>query len=113
LKGVLDEARIESGVCSSNWIWASWATVASNTNLQNYSSVTQQPPALTIGIGGGNGTYFSWPGSGVGFLLYQATNLVPPVAWTLATNQPMLISNQWQSVLPVGGNAGFFRLQSQ
>jgi formylmethanofuran dehydrogenase subunit A len=110
---VLDEARIESGVCSSNWIWASWATVASNSTLQNYSSVTQQPPALTIGSGVGNGTLLSWPGSGVGFVLYTATNLVPPVAWTLATSQPVLTNTQWQITLPVDSNTGFFRLQSQ
>ena len=114
VKGVLDEARIESGVCSSNWIWASWATVASNSTLQKYSPVTQQPPALTIGIGGGNGTWLSWPGSGVGFVLYTTTNLISPGAWSLAANQPLLTNNQWQINLPAADNGTrFYRLKSQ
>ena len=112
-KGVLDEARIESGVCSSNWIWASYMTVASNSTLQNYSSVTQQPPALTIGLGAGNGTILNWPGCGVGFILCTATNLAPPVAWTRATNQPYMTNNQWQTGLPAGNGTAYFRLVSQ
>jgi hypothetical protein len=112
--GALDEARIQSGVQSSNWIWTSWATVASNSALQNYSPVTQQPPALTIGVGVGNGTILSWPGNGVGFALYTTTNLSAPVVWNLATNQPMLTSNQWQITLQAGGgNVCFYRLESQ
>jgi hypothetical protein len=114
VKGVLDEARIESGVCSSNWIWASWATVASNSTLQNYSPVTQQPPALAIGIGGGNGTWLSWPGSGVGFVLYTTTNLTLPGAWTLVASQPILTNNQWQINLPAADNGTrFYCLESQ
>jgi hypothetical protein len=110
LTGTLDEARIESGLGSSNWIWASWATVASNSLLENYSAVTQQPPALSIGLGGG--TLLSWPGSGVGFGLYTATNLAPPVVWTPATNQPVLTNDQWQITLPVGKSTVFFRIES-
>jgi hypothetical protein len=112
LKGTLDEARIESGICSSNWIWASWATVAANSTLENYSAVTQQTPGLTIGTNAGGGALLSWPGSGVGFALCTTTNLMPPVVWVSATNQPILSSNQWQIALPVGNGTGYFRLES-
>lgn len=111
-KGSLDEARIEAGLDSTNWVWASWATVAANSTLENYSAVMQQAPALSVGVVSG-GALLSWPGSGVGYALYTATNLVPPVAWTLATNQPVLINNQWQITLPTGGGTGFFCLESQ
>lgn len=43
--GAMDEARIESGVCSSNWVWASWATVADSA-FANYGAIT--PPNVTL-----------------------------------------------------------------
>lgn len=111
--GVMDEARIQSGVQSSNAVWASWATVGANSSLESYSSVTQQPPVLNIGAGAG-GVSVTWPGSGVGFALYTATNLASPVAWSLATNQPVFINNQWQITLPADTTSTlFYRLKSQ
>jgi hypothetical protein len=113
-KGNIDEARIASGMCSSNWIWASWATVASNSTFESYSTITRQQPALTIGFGGNNGAVLNWPGSGVGFALCTATNLTPPIVWTLATNQPALTNNQWRINLSAdNNNSRYYRLQSQ
>lgn len=112
-KGVMDEARIDSGVEDSNWVWASWATVASNAALQSYCPVTRQFPDLAINTAGGN-TSLVWPASGVGFALYTATNLTPPVSWTLCTNQPVLANNEWQiSMSPGEDTSRFYRLQSQ
>ena len=111
--GDMDEARIQSGLASSNWIWASWQTVAANAGLESYSAVTQQPPLLSIGANGG-GLTLSWPGSGVGFALYSATNLAPPIVWTPATNPPALSNGQWQITIPAGSDtARFYRLQAQ
>jgi hypothetical protein len=42
--GLIDEARISSGLNSSNWVWASYMTVAQNTNLESYSAVTSTVP---------------------------------------------------------------------
>jgi hypothetical protein len=112
--GNIDEARIVSGICSSNWIWASWATVASNSSFENYSTVIQQLPALTISVGENNNAVLTWPGNGVGFALYMATNLMPPIVWTLATNLPALTSNRWQiNLLGDSNNSVFYKLQSQ
>jgi hypothetical protein len=114
-KGTIDEARIESGTRSSNWVWASWMTVESNSVFSSYSPVTQQQPVLSIDANAG-GLSASWPGSGVGFRLYTASNLVPPVAWSMATNQPFLTNanTQWQITLPSnGGGPVFYRLQGQ
>jgi hypothetical protein len=117
--GSMDEARIASGTCSSNWVWASWMTVASNSVFTSYSSVTQQPsapvqpPALSISAAGDQ-LLLDYPTNAGTFPLYSATNLSPPVTWTLTSNQPLLISTQWQLTLPVGTNpAGYYRLQSQ
>ena len=110
--GSLDETRIHAGIESSNWVWASWATIASNSVFQNYSAVTQQPPSLTLGVGGG-GSSLSWVGSGVGFALYTTTNLASPAAWSPATNQPVFTNNQWQIALPAAANGPrFYRLKS-
>jgi hypothetical protein len=109
--GQLDEVRIQAGTNSANWVWASWMTVASNTNLQSYSVVTQQQPLLSLTTGG-SGSLLTWPGNGVGFSLYFATNLTPPVAWNLATNKPALVNTQWQISLPTNGSNLFYRLQS-
>jgi hypothetical protein len=108
--GAMDEARIQSGVQSSNWIWASWMTVASNSTLENFAAVSQASPTLTIGAG----PVLTWSGSGIGFAVYAATNLMPPVAWTLATNQPLFTNGQWQAALPANGASScFYRLKAQ
>jgi hypothetical protein len=113
-KGALDEVRIEAGTHSSNWVWAAWMNVVSNTTLANYTSVTQAVPALSFGGSGNGGTLLSWPASGVGFALYSATNLTPPVVWTLATNQAAFSNNQWQIALPQNSGASlYYRLQSK
>ena len=113
--GGLDEVRIQSGVQSSNSIWTDWMTVAANSTFQNYSAVARQPPVLTLTAGSGTGALFTWPGSGVGYTLYSTTNLTPPVAWILMTNEPVLASNQWQISLSADNNDStrFYRLQSQ
>jgi hypothetical protein len=112
-KGVLDEVRIESATRSSNWIWASSMTASANTTLASYSTVTQQPPSISFSSDV-TGLHFVWPGSAMGFSLYTATNLTAPILWSPATNQPTLISNQWQLSIPdTTGPSHFYRLQSQ
>ena len=58
--GSLDEARIHSGLESSNWVWASYMTVAANSSFENYSSVT--PSVLTLNIQNSGGpVILTWP----------------------------------------------------
>jgi Concanavalin A-like lectin/glucanases superfamily/Domain of unknown function (DUF2341) len=111
--GFIDEARIDANVRDSNWVWASWMTVASNSVLSAYSTVARSAPSLSIGSAGG-GLLGTWPGSGVGFKLYTTTNLSLPISWSLATNVPTYANSQWQISLPTN-SAGpvFYRLQSQ
>jgi hypothetical protein len=113
-KGAMDEVRIENGTRSSNWVWSAWMNVVSNGTLANYAGVAQASPALSIGGAAGGSTVLTWPASGVGFALYTATNLTPPVTWSLATNRPTLNSNQWQITLPPDGTVSrYYRLQSK
>jgi hypothetical protein len=111
--GGMDEARIYAGVEDSNWVWASWATVASNSSFESYSTVTRSTPSLSVGVAGGS-TSFAWPASGVGYTVYTATNLAPPVAWVPCAGQPVWTNNQWQiSLPPNSASLRFYRLQSQ
>jgi len=48
--GAIDEARVEFGVCSSNWIWSSWANAVSIGSLSTYARVS---------IASGNGLNFN------------------------------------------------------
>jgi hypothetical protein len=112
--GAMDETRIQSGVQSSNWIWASWMTVASNSTLEDFAAVGQVSPSLAINAGAAAGPVLSWPASGVGFAVYATTNLAPPVTWTLAAGQPVFTNNQWQAALPADGDvAQFYCLKAQ
>jgi hypothetical protein len=60
MKGAIDEARIQSGVNSSNWVWASWMTVASNSVFSSYSSVTSAVVKLDFATIG-NKLVLTWP----------------------------------------------------
>jgi hypothetical protein len=111
--GSLDEARIQAGVQSANWIRANWMTVASNSILASNSDVTLQPPVLTLGVSDGD-TSLRWIGSGVGFALYTKTNLDSSITWSRATNQPLFTNNHWQIALTAANNGSrFYRLMSQ
>jgi len=113
-KGALDEARIQSGVQSPNWMWADWMTVAANSTLEKYSAVTQATPPLTISAESGGGIFLSWPLSAVGFALVTATNLTRPVDWVPVTNALVSSNNQWQiSLSPSNETARFYSLQFQ
>jgi hypothetical protein len=107
----MDEARVENVVRSSNWIWAAWLNSASNSMFATTSSITRQQPLLSLNPGGAN-LSLTWPATGVGFTLYTATNLAPPVNWAAATNQPLFTNSQWQITLPAAASGSrFYRLQ--
>ncbi len=111
-KGTMDEARIENGTRSPNWVWASWMTAASNTSFVTYSAVTRQRPLLSIGSDAGT-PVMTWPASGVGFSVFTTSNLAPPVIWAPASNTPTLVDGQWEFPLINGAGTGFYRLEGQ
>jgi hypothetical protein len=111
--GSIDEARIQSGLASSNWVWASWMTVASNSAFSGFSAVNPQP-TLTVGANP-SGPVLTWPAAAGVFTLYETTNLTPPALWQPATNpSPSLLNGQWQlPIAPAGSGAVFYRLQAR
>jgi len=77
------------------------------TNASFTASFVQ--PTIDI-VGGTTQLALSWPGWAASLQLYSATNLSPPVSWSLVTNAPGL-SNEVQTLsLPVVGEQQFFRL---
>ncbi|MEI7729440.1 MAG: Ig-like domain-containing protein [Verrucomicrobiota bacterium] len=102
----------------TNWLAAVVHQSAVNSsdlffNLQLSGQQLQPPPKVTLG-GGTNGFNFSWPDWAAGLSLWSATNLAPPVNWTLLTNG-IIVSNG-QTILnlpPETRRTRYFRLISQ
>jgi hypothetical protein len=110
--GDLDEARIASGVCSSNWISATSLNVASNSAFTSSSPVNPSP-ALSA-ANSTSGPVLTWPASSGVFIVYTTTNLTPPAVWVPATNAASYVNGQWQSpIVPPGNGAQFYRLQAR
>jgi hypothetical protein len=58
--GLIDEARIRGDASSSNWVWASYMTVAQNSSFENYSAINSS--AVTLSIQKVNGKLvLTWP----------------------------------------------------
>jgi hypothetical protein len=60
LSGLMDEARIRSSLNSSNWVWASWMTVAQNSTFESYAAVSSSIVTLNI-RSSGNSIIVTWP----------------------------------------------------
>jgi hypothetical protein len=58
--GLVDEARIRGDVSSSNWVWASYMTVAQNSTFENYAPIASSAVTLTAQMIGGK-LVLTWP----------------------------------------------------
>jgi hypothetical protein len=47
-KGIIDELRIETVVRSSNWVWAAWLNMASNTSFLTCETVESMTPNIAV-----------------------------------------------------------------
>jgi hypothetical protein len=54
----------------------------------------------------------TWPAWAGSMQVFQATNLNPPVAWSLLTNNPTSSNDLKLLLLPKATGDSFFRLQS-
>jgi hypothetical protein len=70
------------------------------------------PPALGVAAANKNGIIFTWAAI-AGFNLYSATNLSPPIAWSLVTNSPAIADGTNTLTLSATGAASFFQLIDQ
>ncbi|HEY1787299.1 MAG TPA: DUF2341 domain-containing protein [Verrucomicrobiae bacterium] len=96
--GSLDEARIHSGLESSNWVWASYMTVAANSSFENYSAVIAPVITLYIQTSGSN-VILTWPAG----TLQSANQITGPYRDLSGANSPYTNT--------VSGPQEFFRVQ--
>ncbi|HEX4264253.1 MAG TPA: DUF2341 domain-containing protein [Verrucomicrobiae bacterium] len=117
--GAMDEARIRSSVSSSNWVWASWATVAQNSSLQSYATVNSTvPAAITVQfqISGGSLVLSGNGGPANANQTYRVlatTNVALPLAqWVPVTTNAFDNNGNFNSALPLdkGVKSQFFRV---
>jgi hypothetical protein len=110
--GALDEARIASGVCSSDWIRTTWLNVASNNTFNSFSMVN---PSLSLSfMASPGGVCLTWPEAAGVLALYTTTNLASPTRWQPVTNALTYANGQWQlPLLPSTNGVQFYRLQSR
>jgi hypothetical protein len=107
--GAIDEARIQTGTVSPDWVWASWMTAASNTFFATYSTVNPRP---TLSVAAAeSGPLLTWPASAGVFTLHVATHLAPPIDWSPAAESAVLVEGQWRASLSPAGGSRFYRLQ--
>lgn len=101
--GSMDEARIHAGIEDSNWVWASYQTVASNALFSAYSSVTNNiAPAVRLTIQLVNGSaVLTWPNGAL-----QAAGMVTGPY----TNVPAATSPY---TTPAVGTQQFYRVRVQ
>jgi hypothetical protein len=115
--GALDEARIRSSVSSSNWVWASWATVAQNSSLENYGSVssTLMSPITIQFQRSGNNLVLSGSGgsAGASYRVLTTTNVALPTAqWTPVATNPFASDGNWTNTMPIDSSmqSQYFRI---
>jgi hypothetical protein len=110
--GTIDEIRIRNGASMADWIAADWAAGIQSLALVQYDDVTLNPLRLSLAWTGSNAVVH-WAASGVGFVLYSATNLALPVSWLRVTNLTTLVAEGWEMFLPpLTNGARILRLQS-
>ena len=68
-------------------------------------------PSLGLGVAGTN-VLLTWPAWAGVMQVFHATNLAPPIAWTLLTNTPATSNDLKFLLLPRGPFDSFYRLQS-
>lgn len=109
--GIMDEARIQGGVASTNWITTTYLNM-SDSSFVSYSSVNLEP-MLSI-INATNGYILWWPTNDGAFTLETATSVSHSAAWTPVISSSAVITNGvWeQFVQPAAGNH-YYRLQGQ
>ena len=100
----------------------SWYYVVSATNVlgesTNSDEVSATPQAsiiaATLKIASLSASQFqlSWSNNAPNLQLYSATDLMPPMLWTPATNISVLSNGQWLLTLPLGSDSRrFYQLQ--
>lgn len=101
---------LPAGVTPGHVITATATDPANNTSEFSACLVVAALPGLTIAPVGANFLSLAWTNTAPGFVLQRATNLIPPVVWSLVTNVPAVVNNQFVVTLAGPGANTFYRL---
>ncbi len=117
LNGLMDEARIQFGTNSPNWVAATYQTVAQNSTFETYSAVTStvaNPVTVLFQRSGGN---LILDGSGgpanQPYRVLSSTNLLVPMSqWTPVSTNNFDGSGNFSNGVPLNSTnkALFFRI---
>lgn len=117
--GKMDEARVREGTNSVNWLWASYMTVAQNSSLESYGSVSSTAPGeVDIQFQhSGNNLILTGSGGqqGAQYRLLSTTNVALPIAqWTPVSTNTFDTSGNFSNGIPVDSTmkGQFFRVVS-
>ena len=101
------------------WEMADSTGKAQGLALDNFSfaatalGTATNTPALAVQASSANAVVLSWPAPAAGYQLYCATNLTPPVSWSLVTNTPAGNNGIFfLTIPPTNAAAQFFRLMA-
>ena len=71
-------------------------------------------PVMSIQGSSANALVLSWPAPSPGYQLYSATNLAPPVVWSLVTNPAAQSNGMFYLTIPAANvSAQFFQLMAR
>jgi hypothetical protein len=114
LNGMMDEARVQSGVSSPDWIWASYQTVAANGSLQSYGGVNSSVVTMKFHVSGGNIILSGVGPAGMSYDLLSSTNLSSQTAtWPSIASGTFDSQGNFSVTNPISSNkkSQFFRLR--
>ena len=111
-KGFLDEMRISNVARSSNWVWAVYQNIASNSAFASFSavvSVTASPPMFnSVAMVGGLPTFSIGGVPGYNYTVQASTNLT--VWLNILTTNPPVMPFQWTDNGATNFNRRFYRV---
>ena len=116
----MDEARVRLGTNSVNWIWASYMTMAQNSGLESYGSVSSTVAAPVDVQFQRSGNNLILTGSGLGqqgaqYRVLSTTNVALPLAqWTPVVTNSLGSGGSFSNGVPLDSTTKgqFFRVVS-
>ncbi|HEX3720323.1 MAG TPA: DUF2341 domain-containing protein [Verrucomicrobiae bacterium] len=109
--GTMDEARIQYGLASTNWVVTTYANMA-NSSFVSLSALNQEPFLSITSVA--NSFMLSWPTNDGTFTLEATTNLASPSSWApVSSPTPTVVDGNYEVTIPTTGTNEFYRLVGQ
>jgi hypothetical protein len=83
---------------------------ANNTSEFSACVPVTSVPTLTVVPASNHQATLAWTNTTTGFVLRQASSLIPPIQWATVTNPPVVMNGQFVVTLPAGTGNRFYTL---